>query len=206
MTASLTIGVLVYRRYVTQTQPAGMISALKADGHRVILLDPQFSSYKEGNLSWLNKIDLIIARGRILGLLYMLGWVEMQDIPANNQRVSLESVHNESEMTFARPNSRFSTPRAFREPLKTLSCHVHNSCYTVIVNPIFGGNNKGLRVVNNPDEMVGFPEATAHIKQYLPNNDCDLKLYGIGDHICVVHKPSLFHHSMYTKGVNIDTN
>ena len=199
MTASLTIGVLVYRRYVTQTQPAGMISALKADGHRVILLDPQFSSYKEGNHSWLNKIDLIIARGRILGLLYLLGWVEMQGAPANNQRVSVDSVHNEAEMNLARANDKFSPPRAFPEPLKTLSCQVHKSCYTVIVNPIFSGNSNGLRVVQYPDEMVGFPEATTHIKQYLPNDDCDLKLYGIGDRIWVVHKPSSFHHGMYTK-------
>lgn len=194
MIDTLSIGMLVEDRYVTQSQPAGMISALQACGHRVTLLDPQSTSYEAGNNSWLSKFDLIIARGRSLGLLYLLAWAEMQGIPTINQRASIAAVHNKAEMAVALASNKFPTPRTFLGSINTLTCQVPDSCYPLIFKPIFGDNSKGLRVVHNQDEMAGlqWPEATALVQQYLPSDGCDLKLYGIGERIWVVRKPASF--------------
>lgn len=194
MIDTLSIGMLVEDRYKAQSQPAGMISALQACGHRVALLDPQSSSYEAGNNSWLSKFDLIIARGRSLGLLYLLAWAEVQGVPTINRRAAIASVHNKAEMAVALAGKNFPTPRTFLGPVNTLTSQVPDSCYPVIFKPIFGDNSNGLRVVQNSGEIEGlhWPEATALVQQYLPSDGCDLKLYGIGDRIWVVRKPASF--------------
>lgn len=192
MTEFLSIGILVYQRYITQSQPSGMISALRTGGHRVTLLNPQSSSYEAGNQNRLNKLDLIIARGRVLGLLYQLGWIEMGKTPLIDKRTSIPSIHNNHAMNVSRVNDNHAVSCAILGNTNCLSCQVHDSCYTVVTNPLFRGNSNGLCVVKGPDEMADWQRSTAraHVKQYLPGNDCDLKLYGIGDQIWVVGKPS----------------
>ena len=193
MNASLSIGILVYQRYITQSQPAGMISALKASGHRVTLLNSHLPSYEAGFQSQLNKLDLIIARGRVLGLLYQLGWVEMGKAPIIDKRTSVPLIHKKLEMTVSHANDKHAESCAIPGNANCLSCQVHASCYTLVTNPLFRGNSNGLCVVENPDEMAVWQQSAvnAHVKQFLPGNDCDLKLYGIGNRIWVVRKPHL---------------
>jgi hypothetical protein len=188
MNESLAIGVLVYQRYITQSQPAGMIAALKASGHRVTLLNSHSSSYEAGNQSHLNKLDLIIARGRVLGLLYELGWVEGRT-PLIDKRASVSSMRNQIELPVSRIGDKHAASCAIPGNANCLSCQVHDSCYTVVTNPLFRGKSNHIK---GPVEMAAWQQSTvkADIQQYLPDNNCDLKLYGIGDQIWIVGKPS----------------
>ena len=46
MTDHLTIGVLAEQRYLAQSQPSGMLEALKRAGHRIILIDPEAALFR----------------------------------------------------------------------------------------------------------------------------------------------------------------
>jgi len=187
MTASLSIGILFEHRLVTQSQPADMIAALKAQGHRVILLDPQSFPYEAGNRSWLRNFDLTIARGQSLGLQYLLAWAKMQSELNISQCAPIQA---KAELTAA----QFRAPRTSPEPINSLSCRVHDSCYTVVFNPVPAVKNNGLLVVHSPDQLVDLhgPKETKVDQQYLPNDGCDLKLYGIGNRIWAVRGQPLF--------------
>ncbi len=192
MNESLAIGVLVYQRYITQSQPAGMIAALKASGHRVTLLNSHSSSYEVGNKSHLNKLDLIIARGRVLGMLYELGWVEMGRTPLIDKRATVPSIHNQIELPVSRASDKPAASCAIPGNANCLSCQVHDSCYTVVTNPLFRGNSNRSCFIKGPAEMTAWQQSTAaaHAQRYLPNNNCDIQLYGVGDQIWIVGKPS----------------
>lgn len=191
---SLSIGVLVEQRYMAQSQPAGLIKALKANGHRVSVIDPQSAAYEPGNDSCLNQFDLIVARGRSLGLLYLLSWAEQLGIPTMNHHTAIKSVHNKAEMAVALANKKLPTPRTFLGTLDTLTSQIPASCYPAIFKPIFGDNSRGLHVVQCAAEVAAlqWPETTALVQHYLPSDGCDVKLYGIGDRVWAVRKPAPF--------------
>ena len=56
------IGVVVERRYLAQLQPYGMMSALRARGYSVELIDPEANAYLVGDDGWLDGLDLIVGR------------------------------------------------------------------------------------------------------------------------------------------------
>jgi len=190
MTASLSIGILFEHSHVTQSQPAGIIAALRARGHRVTLLDPQSFSYQMGNRSWLGKFDLTIARGQSLGLQYLLAWAKWQGLSTINQHAAMASAHNAAEIPTIHIDKT-------SNPVNVLSCQAHDSCYTLIFNPTICADRNELHVIYYPDEMAGsqFSEATTPVHQYLPSDGCDLKLYGVNDRIWVVRNPSSFYSS-----------
>ena len=66
--------------------------------------------------------------------------------------------------------------------------------YPLILKPIFGDNCQGLRLVHNPDELTVLesPDLVVLAQHFVPSDGYDLKLYGIGDEIWAVRKPSPF--------------
>lgn len=178
MSTSLSIGILFEQRYITNSQPAGMIAALQSSGHRVTLLTPHSFPYEAGNHSWLNKFDLTIARGRSLGLQYLLAWAETQQFPPRDQQ------NNITSNTFFHANHKTS------RRINKVSCQVHDSCYTVIVNPSLSENRRGVHIIHNPDEMAGlrWSEVSPLVQQFLPDDSCNLKLYEIDGKFWIVRK------------------
>jgi ribosomal protein S6--L-glutamate ligase len=188
----LRIGVLVERRYLLQPQPAGMIAALRALGHAVTPIEPQLSVYDLGNDGWLEDFDLIVARGRSWAVLSLLAWAEAKGIPTINCRAAIAAVHNKADMAVALTTSAVPTPATFFGSVKQLVRRVPCANYPLILKPIFGDNGQGMQVVDRPDELieVAQPETLVLAQHYLANDGYDLKLYGIGDEVWAVRKPS----------------
>jgi ribosomal protein S6--L-glutamate ligase len=193
MATPLRIGVLVERRYLAQAQPAGLCSALRARGHCVTLIDPQATAFAMDD-DWLDGLDLIVVRGRSLLLFGMLAWAEARGMRTINCRTAIAAVHNKAEMSIALTAARVPTPRTFFGPLRHLASRVPKACYPLILKPVFGDNCQGLRLVHNPDEltMLESPDLVVLAQNFVPSNGYDLKLYGIGDAIWAVRKPSPF--------------
>lgn len=194
MTQRLRIGILVERRYLSQTQPVGLGVALRAQGHQVTLIDPEAHSYEMGDERWLTSFDLIVARGRSWPLLSLLFWAEQCGVLTINGRAAITGVHNKADMALALVASLIPTPRTFLGPVEYLAGRVPQACYPLILKPMFGDNGRGLRLIGSPDELarLDWPEPVALAQQYLSSDGYDVKLYGIGDDIWVVRKPSLF--------------
>lgn len=188
------IGILVEKRYLTQAQPAGLISALNAAGHETICLDPQASAYALGDLRWTDNMDMIVARGRSFELLCMLGWAQARGVRTINKRSSIASVHNKADMAVLLAGARLPTPQTFLGPVRELYKIIPSSLYPVILKPVFGDNSRGLRLVHSREEMklAEWAEPVALAQRFIANDGHDLKLYGIGDDVWAVRKPSPF--------------
>lgn len=188
------IGILFEKRYLAQAQPAGLISALGAAGHETVCLDPEASAYALEDGRWIEKLDLIAARGRSCQLLSMLGWAEARGVRTINRRSAIASVHNKADMAVLLAEARLPTPQTFLGSVPELFKIIPHHFYPVILKPVFGDNSRGLRLVHSPGEMrlAEWPEPVALAQRFIANDGYDLKLYCIGDEVWAVRKPSPF--------------
>jgi glutathione synthase/RimK-type ligase-like ATP-grasp enzyme len=186
------IGILVEKRYLAQAQPNGLILALRSAGHEALCLDPETSAYALEDGRWIENLDLIVARGRSFQLLSMLGWAEGRGARTINRRAAIAAVHNKADMAVLMAGARIPMPQTFLGPVRELYKMIPSQIYPIILKPIFGDNSRGLRLINSPEEMrlVEWPEPAALAQRFIANDGHDLKLYGIGDEICAVRKPS----------------
>lgn len=194
MTKSLHIGLLVENRYLVQSQPSGMSRSLQQRGQRVSAVDPQSVSYLMENDGWLQDFDIIVARGRSWALLCLLAWAESRAALTINRKSAIAAVYNKADMSVELAAGSIPTPRTFFGSVEALAKQITVDCYPVILKPIFGDNCRGLVVVGSPEEMTDleWPEQVALAQSYLPTDGYDVKLYGIGDQVWAVRKPSPF--------------
>ncbi|HET8676807.1 MAG TPA: ATP-grasp domain-containing protein [Blastocatellia bacterium] len=193
MTNSLHIGLLVENRYLIQSQPSGMRRALEQQGHRVTAIDPQSNSYLMEGDGWLGDFDLVVARGRSWALLCMLAWAESRGASTINRKGAIAAVYNKADMSVALAGN-VPVPRTYFGSIESLTKLIPADSYPIILKPIFGDNCRGLVVAEDPEEMTNleWTEPVALAQSYLPTDGYDLKLYGIGDEVWAVRKPSPF--------------
>jgi ribosomal protein S6--L-glutamate ligase len=193
------IGLLAERRYLTQAQPAGLCAVLCRRGYRVARIDLEATTHAVDDLRWLDGLDLVVARGRSCALLCLLAAAEARRRPTLNRRTAIATVHNKVEMAVTLAAGHIPTPPTFFGPPAYLAAQIPAARYPLILKPIFGDNAEGLRIIATPEEMAALaarngtrlhPEPVALAQSYLPNDGYDLKLYGIGDEIWAVRKPS----------------
>lgn len=188
------IGVIVEKRYLAQAQPSGMCAALRSHGHDLTLLDPQELFSVMGDDRWLEGFDVVAGRGRSDALLCLLEWAEARGHLTINRQSAITSVYNKSHMSVLFAAGGVPMPRTFFGSVEVLAKNIAPELYPIILKPIFGDNSQGLLVVNTPEEMAAtqWVDPVALAQQYLPNDGYDLKLYGIGDEVWAVRKPSPF--------------
>ena len=186
------IGVLVEPRYLHQAQPAGMIATLQSCGCDVTLIDPEATLYQAGCDSWLDGLDLVVARGRSGGIFNLLSWAEIRGIPTLNPPAAIAAVHNKIDMGIRLAAAGLPTPRTFFGSITQLTRQLNAADYPLILKPIFGDNCQGIQVIEKPDELnpMKAQETVVLAQSYLPSDGYDLKLYGIGEEIWAVRKPS----------------
>jgi ribosomal protein S6--L-glutamate ligase len=194
MPSPLKIGVLAEARYLVQSQPTGLSAKLEELGHRITMIDPQKAFYVMGDDRWFEGFDAIVGRGRSWALLALLGWAETRGTLTINRREAIASVHNKAHMSIAFAAAGIPIPQTFFGAIEYLAREIPRQSYPVILKPIFGDNSRGLLVVNSPEEMAktDWPEPVALAQRYFRTDGYDLKLYGIGDEIWAVRKPSPF--------------
>jgi ribosomal protein S6--L-glutamate ligase len=190
----LNIGVLAEARYLAQSQPTGLSAKLNELGHRITMIDPQKAFYVMGDDGWFEGLDVIVGRGRSWALLALLGWAETRGAMTINRREAIASVHNKAHMSIAFASAGIPIPQTFFGSVEQLAREIPRSSYPIILKPIFGDNSRGLLLVNSPEAMAAtdWPEPVALAQRYFQTDGYDLKLYGIGDEIWAVRKPSPF--------------
>ena len=194
MPSSLKIAVLAEARYLAQNQPTGLSARLKDLDHDITMIDPQKAFYLMGDDGWFAGFDAIVGRGRSWALLALLGWAETRGALTINRREAIAAVHNKAQMSIALAADGIPIPQTFFGSCEYLAREIPRDSYPIILKPIFGDNSRGLLVVNSPEEMaeIDWPEPVALAQRYFQTDGYDLKLYGIGDEIWAVRKPSPF--------------
>lgn len=186
------IALLVERRYLSQQQPSGMLSVLRASGLPVRVIDPEADAYQFGEHAWLSGIDLMVCRGRSVALQLLVGWAESREIPCINRREAIAAVFNKAEMTASLSSAGISIPRTFLGPPHELANRLPIDAYPVVLKPVYGDNCRGLKIVRSDNEMAdtNWPEPVALAQRFHATDGFDLKLYGIGRNVWAVRKPS----------------
>jgi hypothetical protein len=96
----LRIGVLVEPRYLSQRQPAGLCAELRRRGHEVRMIDPD-DLPEVGSDGWLDGLNVVVPRGRSIGLLSLLAWAEHRGVPVVNSRRAIGAVRSKLDMAVA---------------------------------------------------------------------------------------------------------
>jgi ribosomal protein S6--L-glutamate ligase len=188
------VAVIVEGRYRGHAQPAALVRALERRGCAVALIDPDATAVRIGSDNWLLGVDLVVARGRSAGLLLLLAQAEALGAPTVNASLAVASVRNKANMAVALSAAGIATPPTFAGTPERLAECVPTADYPIVLKPVFGDNCRGLRLVADSTALreIAWPEPTALAQAYVPAGGVDLKLYGIGDRVWAVRKPSPF--------------
>jgi len=139
--------------------------------------------------------DVVLSRGRDLAGLGMLVAASALGVVAINSPQSIELVRNKIAMHavllehgIPLPKTWFaSDARAFRSlPL---------DCFPLVVKPYDGDGAAGLGLLTRPEDVDLLPALVGKrslylAQEFLETDSWDLKLYGIGNHVWAVRKPS----------------
>jgi ribosomal protein S6--L-glutamate ligase len=180
-------------RYADQLQPAGLVGALSAAGHVVTVVGGVADAGRRASLrGMMARADVIVARGRSLGVLTALGTAAGLGVPVIDTAEAICGVWDKAAMARALSRAGVPTPATFFAPIETLVDRVPARSYPLILKPVHGDNARGLRIVASRAELsrLRWPERPVLAQSYLPGGGLDLKLYVIGGHVAAVRKPS----------------
>jgi glutathione synthase/RimK-type ligase-like ATP-grasp enzyme len=96
-------------------------------------------------------------------------------------------------MAVALASAGIPTPPTTLGTPSQLAAELSSHLYPVILKPIYGDNCRGLRICGSPDAIARLSPAVEDpllAQPYLTGDGADLKLYGVGDRIWAVRKPS----------------
>ena len=186
------IAVIAEQRYLSQSQPAGLLDALGRRDVDVSLLDPEKIGGLMTDDAWLEGLDLLVGRGRSWSLLTLLAWAESRGLPTINRRAAISGVHNKADMSVTLAANRVAVPETYFGSIGVLAQTLPDEAFPVILKPIFGDNCRGLVIVEsrNALDTVAWDEPVALAQPFLPTDGYDVKLYGIGSDVWAVRKPS----------------
>ena len=183
--------VLCETRYGGHAQPGGLVRALSDRGHAVEVLDP---GTEGGQVGLPVAADLVVARGRSSAVLAAVLHAERVGVRTINARAAVDAVHNKLDMAVRLATGGVPMPPTWAGRPSDLARRIPAPAYPIVLKPIFGDNANGLRLVDDARELAGaeWPEPVALAQRYLAGDGWDLKLYGIGDRLFAVRKPSPF--------------
>jgi ribosomal protein S6--L-glutamate ligase len=186
--------VLCEARYGAQAQPAGLIRALERRGRAVDVSDPGLVGQEVGAASRLAAADLVVARGRSHPVLAELLLAELRGVATINARAAVDAVRNKLDMAIRLAAAGVPVPPTWAGRPVQLARRVPRSAYPIVLKPIFGDNAVGLALVRDARELADlrWPAPAALAQRWLAGDGRDLKLYGIGERMFAVRKPSPF--------------
>jgi ribosomal protein S6--L-glutamate ligase len=187
------IALLAERRYLAHRQPVGLVAELRRREWPVRLIDPDSSAISLTDGSWLAGVELCVARGRSKALLAWLLAAERLGVATLNRHSAVAGVHDKAAMAVALAGAGIPTPPTALGSPSQLAAELPADLYPVILKPIHGDNCRGVRICGSPDEIARLspPVDDPLLAQpYLAGCGMDLKLYGVGERIWAIRKPS----------------
>lgn len=187
------IALLAERRYLGHRQPLGLVAELARREWTVRLIDPDCTAISLTDGAWLAGVELCVARGRSQALLTWLLAAERRGVSTINRHSAVAGVHDKAAMAVALAGAGIPTPPTTLGTPSQLAADLPADLYPVILKPVHGDNCRGLRICGSPDEIARLSPSVDDpllAQPYLPGGGMDLKLYGVGERIWAIRKPS----------------
>ncbi|MGH3326802.1 MAG: ATP-grasp domain-containing protein [Streptomycetales bacterium] len=189
------VAVLTEKRYLAHLQPAGLVTALRRQGHdvRVLVCDGVAVDLQPDVSSEWRGVDVAVARGRRAPLPTLLDHAEVCGVPVVDPASSIRGVVDKAAMSVRLMSAEIPTPTTVIGHPRAVA-RTHSLRFPVICKPVTGDNCEGLLLVRTARELaeLRWPESIAVVQSFLPTDGTDLKLYGIGDAVFAVRRPAAF--------------
>src|SRR5918999_4871905 len=189
-----TVAIIVEQRHLGNQALIEARSTLESDRCRVPLVVPDanhaFDIPSEAP-SW----DAVLSRGRDLAGLGMLAAVSALGIIAINAPESIELVRNKIAMHAVLQEHGLPLPKTWFASDVGAFCSLSRDCFPLIVKPYDGDGSAGLALLTRPEDVDLLPALEGKrslylAQEFLESDGWDLKLYGIGNRVWAVRKPS----------------
>jgi ribosomal protein S6--L-glutamate ligase len=191
VTRPMAVALLAERRYLPQRQPMALAAELRRRGCDVTLVDSDSTAVGLTEPGWLDGVDVCVARGRSEAVLSQLLAAERHGVPTVNRRAAIAKVHDKAGMAVMLASAGVPTPPTSLGAPPQLAASLSPEDYPVVLKPVRGDNSEGLAVCESPAELASFESDRPVLAQpYLSGDGSDLKLYGVGERVWAVRKPS----------------
>lgn len=178
------IGVVAEARYGNQTQPRGMVGALRRMSN-VEVIDVQCKEHLE-------RCDVLVARGRSKHVVDLLVLAERRRVRTVNPSRAVRAVLDKVEMHHRLLHAGVRVPRTWTGPIHDLRRQLRGHRGPLVIKPVLGDNCRDVKLLNDGGQLAETPwsEPRAIVQEYVDNDGFDIKLYGIGAQVWAVRKPS----------------
>jgi ribosomal protein S6--L-glutamate ligase len=181
------VAVVAESHYQSRQQPAGLCSALEHAGYKPLILDPDASAG-----SAVEKIDLLVARGRSPSLLALVARAEGRGVRTINRCSAIVAVRDKVAMSRTLAADGVKTPMTRCGTLLEVADAFHPSEYPLVVKPVFDDEAAGVHLVSHRDELLRlvWPYPLVVAQRLVPGTGVELKLYVVGREVFAARTPS----------------
>ena len=189
-----TVAIIVERRHLRDRALVEARSALEFAGCQVPLVVPD-ANHAFDIPSEAPPWDAVLSRGRDLAGLGMLAAVSALGVIAINTPESIELVRNKIAMHGVLLEQDIPLPKTWFASDASAFRSLPLDSFPLVVKPFDGDGSAGLALLTRPRDVDLLPELEGKQSVYLAQellqtNGWDLKLYGIGNRVWAVRKPS----------------
>jgi ribosomal protein S6--L-glutamate ligase len=188
------VSVLSDERYLRQRMPAALVGELQrvAVPVRVVAADEVVARVGVDPWAELSEADVVVARTRNCFGLALLQAAERPGVTVLPSWESVEHVRNKARAVQTLADHGIPTPRTFLGEgpavLKRLSARE----FPLLLKPHLGDNANGIVLVRHPLELddLAWSDGLVVAQEFVDAGSVDLKLYGVGDQLWAVRRPS----------------
>jgi glutathione synthase/RimK-type ligase-like ATP-grasp enzyme/FixJ family two-component response regulator len=189
-----TVAIIVEQRHLGKVALSAACSTLQAYGCSVPLIVPDADrvfDIPSEKPPW----DAVLSRGRDLAGLGILAAASALGVVAINTPESIELVRNKIAMHGVLQEHQLPLPKTwFASDVKAFRS-LPLDCFPLVVKPYDGDGSAGLALLTRPEDVGLLPRLEGRralylAQEFLETDGWDLKLYGIGNRVWAVRKPS----------------
>jgi glutathione synthase/RimK-type ligase-like ATP-grasp enzyme len=189
-----TVAIIVERRHLGDRALVETRSALESAGCHVPLVVPD-ANHAFDIPSEAPPWDAVLSRGRDLAGLGMLAAVSALGVIAINTPESIELVRNKIAMHGVLLEQDLPLPKTWFASDASAFRRLPLDSFPLVVKPFDGDGSAGLALLTRPGDVDLLPElegkqSVCLAQELLQTDGWDLKLYGIGNRVWAVRKPS----------------
>ena len=189
-----TVAIIAERRHLENRVLRGVRSALESAGCAVPVVVPdshRLFDIPDSAPPW----DAVLSRGRDLSGLGLLAAASALGVVAINAPRSIELVRNKIAMHAVLKEHEMPLPKTWFASDAAIFRSLPLDCFPLVVKPYDGDGSAGLALLRHPEDVELLPDLRGIkslylAQEYLETEGWDLKLYGIGNQVWAVRKPS----------------
>jgi ribosomal protein S6--L-glutamate ligase len=189
-----TVSVLTDERYLRQRMPAALLSELDRLRAPVRLVTANDVVAQVGEDAWahLAQGDVVVARTRNCFGLALLRAAGRPGVTVLPPWESVAHVRDKARSVETLAAHGIPMPQTLLAESPAALKHLSANTFPLLLKPHLGDNASGIVLVRHPLELddLAWPDGLVVAQEFVDSGSVDLKLYGVGDELWAVQRPS----------------